>query len=206
MGNGSLDPPFPNAVRTLTVYDQRIYAGGQFPRADGTVVNYIAEWNGRQWRPIHWFPVSSGMNGPVYALAPYGGLLFAGGEFTTAGGVPAERIAAWDHHNWSDPARAPLSASVATDEGVVPDTYPNPFVDRMTVRFTVDVPTPARLDVYDLAGHWVARLMDGPVGAGTHSITWNGSDHRGIVVPPGTYVYRLALEGTSQAGPLLKQP
>jgi hypothetical protein len=41
------------------------------------------------------------MNGGVYALTIYNGLLIAGGEFTTAGGISASRIAAWDGSNWS---------------------------------------------------------------------------------------------------------
>ena len=45
--------------------------------------NYIAKWNGSAWSAL-----GSGMNGAVYALAVDGaGNLYAGGEFTTAGGV-----------------------------------------------------------------------------------------------------------------------
>ncbi len=42
------------------------------------------------------------MNSYVYALAVGGqGDLYAGGEFTTAGGVNAGRIARWDEAAWS---------------------------------------------------------------------------------------------------------
>jgi hypothetical protein len=41
------------------------------------------------------------MNGGVYALAVSGTTLYAGGGFTTAGGVTANRIAAWDGSAWS---------------------------------------------------------------------------------------------------------
>jgi hypothetical protein len=37
----------------------------------------------------------------VYALAVAGGDLFAGGSFTTAGGVPANSIAQWSGNSWS---------------------------------------------------------------------------------------------------------
>jgi hypothetical protein len=54
-----------------------------------------------------WLPVGSGMGaegapGPeVDALAVHDGALVAGGRFTTAGGVPAANIAAWNGSAWS---------------------------------------------------------------------------------------------------------
>jgi hypothetical protein len=39
--------------------------------------------------------------GTVYALAVSGTDLYAGGDFTTAGGVPVNRIAKWDGSTWS---------------------------------------------------------------------------------------------------------
>jgi hypothetical protein len=37
----------------------------------------------------------------VFSLASAGGFLFAGGDFTEAGGVPASKIAKWDGASWS---------------------------------------------------------------------------------------------------------
>src|SRR6266508_3302444 len=41
------------------------------------------------------------MNGVVYALVVVGDYLYAGGWFSSAGGVPALNIARWDGHQWS---------------------------------------------------------------------------------------------------------
>ena len=41
------------------------------------------------------------MNDSVYALTVYDGKLIAGGYFTTAGDVSANRIASWDGSSWS---------------------------------------------------------------------------------------------------------
>jgi hypothetical protein len=41
------------------------------------------------------------MNGSVYALAVSGSDLYVGGEFTTAGGIAANKIAKWDGNTWS---------------------------------------------------------------------------------------------------------
>jgi hypothetical protein len=40
------------------------------------------------------------MNSYVFALAVYDNKLIAGGEFDTAGGVSANRIASWDGSSW----------------------------------------------------------------------------------------------------------
>ena len=58
----------------------------------------IAKWDGSTWSAL-----GSGMNGDVCvnALAVSGTNLYAGGSFTTAGGVPANNIAKWDGSAWS---------------------------------------------------------------------------------------------------------
>ncbi len=46
-------------------------------------------------------PLGSGMNGGVDALAVSGSTLYAGGDFTTAGGSAANDIAQWNGSSWS---------------------------------------------------------------------------------------------------------
>jgi hypothetical protein len=61
------------------------------------VANHIAKWDGSSWSAL-----GSGMNGGVSALAVDGsGNVYAGGNFTTAGGVSANFIAKWDGSSWS---------------------------------------------------------------------------------------------------------
>ena len=57
----------------------------------------VAKWDGTAWSPL-----GSGMDLQVHALAlDDGGILYAGGYFTTAGGVSANHIATWDGVAWS---------------------------------------------------------------------------------------------------------
>src|SRR5690349_15172958 len=47
-----------------------------------------------------WNPLGSGMNDTVRAMTIFNNELIAGGDFTTAGGVPASRLARWNGTTW----------------------------------------------------------------------------------------------------------
>jgi len=89
-------------VTALAVSGTNLFAGGSFSTAGGVSANAIAQWNGSSWSAL-----GSGMNGgvgvgpAVSALAVSGTNLFAGGQFTTAGGVSASYIAEWNGSSWS---------------------------------------------------------------------------------------------------------
>lgn len=55
------------------------------------------------WGPRagQWLPFGTGMDGNVYAVAPYAGGLVAVGEFGTAGGVTVRGVAFWNGSAWS---------------------------------------------------------------------------------------------------------
>ncbi len=72
---------------------------------------------------------------------------------------------------------------------------PSPFADRATVRFTLPVAGPARLEVFDVRGGRVATLADGPMDAGTHSFTLDGHG-----LSSGVYFCRLTAGPTRQVG------
>ncbi|MBU4224407.1 MAG: hypothetical protein KKC71_01120 [Chloroflexi bacterium] len=97
-----------STVRALAVDGSGyLYAGGDFAKADGDVdgdvtVNHVAKWDGTSWSAL-----GSGMDKDVHALAiGSSGNLYAGGEFTTAGGAPADHIA-----RWALPGIAPTTGS-----------------------------------------------------------------------------------------------
>jgi hypothetical protein len=81
-----------------------LYVGGDFLTMGGLAVYAIARWDGQQWSAL-----GSGIrrgNGPgvVVGMNVFddgtGPALYAGGLFTTAGGVPANNIAKWDGQRW----------------------------------------------------------------------------------------------------------
>lgn len=79
-----------------------LYAGGAFTNAGGNPANRVARWSGGAWSPL-----GLGLNNSVLALASYddgsgsGPSLVVGGEFTSAGGAVAGRLAKWQSGAWS---------------------------------------------------------------------------------------------------------
>ena len=74
-----------------------LYLGGSFSEISGIPnTAYIAKWDGSSWSTL-----DSAMNATVTALAWDGNNLYAGGDFTTAGGASANHIAKWDGTSWS---------------------------------------------------------------------------------------------------------
>jgi trimeric autotransporter adhesin len=128
-----VDGGMDDRVRALMVFDiapgddPALHVGGFFTTAGGVSANRIARWDGNSWSAL-----GDGMNASVLAFAEFddglggpGAALFAGGAFTHAGEVGADRIARWDGSEWSalgadDDTLGPLNdevhALIATDE------------------------------------------------------------------------------------------
>jgi hypothetical protein len=69
---------------------------------------------------------------------------------------------------------------------------PNPFNPTTTIRFDLAQTGHVELQIFDVAGHRVRELIDGPLQARRgHVVVWNGLDDRGQRVPSGLYFYRL---------------
>ena len=120
-----------NQVFSLAVFDDgtgsgsALFAGGSFQSAGGVPASRIAKWDGTSWSAV-----GSGMNAYVDTLAVLddpggsGPALYAGGSFTSAGGIAANRIAKWDGVTWSSvedgisgPGSPVVSALAAFDDG-----------------------------------------------------------------------------------------
>ncbi|MGH2544284.1 MAG: hypothetical protein ACRDIB_15935, partial [Ardenticatenaceae bacterium] len=89
-------------VFALEVAPDALYVGGSFSHAGGSEASHIAQWDGASWSALGGGINGTGLFTRVDALvvAP-DGTLYAGGNFTTAGGVPVNHIARWDGTSWS---------------------------------------------------------------------------------------------------------
>jgi hypothetical protein len=68
---------------------------------------------------------------------------------------------------------------------------PNPFNPSTTIRYYLPERMQVRLDVYDVSGRFVARLVDGEQSLGEKAVQWEGRNMRGERVSSGVYYYRL---------------
>ena len=88
------------------------------------------------------------------------------------------------------PAGVPQTEPMPVEFALHP-ARPNPFSGETTLRF--DLPTAARvrIDVFDVQGRRVAKLLDQPMVAGRHAATWNGRVERGGGTRAGVYLCRI---------------
>lgn len=68
---------------------------------------------------------------------------------------------------------------------------PNPFNPTTQIAFTLDQQDDVSIGVYDVKGRLVSTLVNERLGAGPHSVTWDGSAFDGTRVSSGVYFYVL---------------
>jgi hypothetical protein len=86
----------------------------------------------------------------------------------------------------------PLEAMQQTSPATAANAYPNPFVESVTIGFTVSKDnTPVRVTIYDNMGTPVAELLNATMDRGKHEVLWNGIDSRGNKTRSGLYHYTI---------------
>ena len=69
--------------------------------------------------------------------------------------------------------------------------YPNPFNPATVINYAIPQATEVTIVIYDLLGREVIRWEGNKIGAGYHSIRWDGRNQRGVQVSSGVYIYRI---------------
>jgi photosystem II stability/assembly factor-like uncharacterized protein len=99
-------------------------------------------------------------------------------------------------------------AAVATDtdtEVALPETlqleaaYPNPFVDRVHLSWSLPQTGPVTIDAFDVQGRRVAKLYQGVQAVGRHALTWDGAH-----LTAGAYWIRITTRSGSQTRSVVK--
>lgn len=174
---------FTGTILRLGTYRGWLVAGGNFGDFDFGAGHLLA-WDGDRWFRLG-SGTSYGTEGfeafpAVTAIEEWNGSLFVAGNFNVAGGRPSFRIGRWD------------------GSAVIPSKAASPFValgnpvrGRATLEWFLDAPSRVRIDVFDLAGRWIARLLDKTQGAGTHVLEWEPRDSNSRRFSTGVLFLRL---------------
>ncbi len=129
--------------------------------------------------------------------------LVSGSDSTTTLDLPADSsyyvVSAVDTGGYAGGYSAAASISPATGIGDRVTRYeyklgqnvPNPFNPVTTIAYQLPARTNVELNVYDVNGRLVRRLVSQSQGAGSYSITWAGKNDYGEPVASGVYFYRL---------------
>jgi hypothetical protein len=82
---------------------------------------------------------------------------------------------------------------------VLRQNYPNPLRPAATTTIHFELPRKARvsLQIFNVLGQSVRRLLDASMPAGAHPILWDGRDDAGKQVIAGLYFYRLTTENVN---------
>ena len=98
----------------------------------------------------------------------------------------------------------PEFSSLGNAENFIPadihlfQNFPNPFNPQTVIKFQLPQRTAIRLEILNLQGQVVLDIFKGELGAGIHSLSWNGKDRLGNQVSSGVYFYRLKAPGFEQ--------
>jgi len=88
-----------------------------------------------------------------------------------------------------------VAPDVSLRRGGLLSASPNPSAGRMQIQFACPQPGPVRLEVFDLAGHRVAVLLDHEMSSGTHELDWSPRSAPSGGLKPGAYFLRLNSAG-----------
>ena len=69
--------------------------------------------------------------------------------------------------------------------------YPNPFNPSTTIEFGVKNQEMVDLSIYDILGRKVKNLVSETLPGGQYSVSWDGTNQSGALLPSGMYIYRM---------------
>ena len=69
--------------------------------------------------------------------------------------------------------------------------YPNPFNPSTEIRFSVEAEGLIRIELFDVGGERIRRLMSEIKAPGQHVVVWDGRNDAGQRLPSGVYLYRI---------------
>ncbi len=126
-----------------------------------------------------------------------------GSDGITAAGTPAQYVRRAVYPVWFREGTRPAGVTdrtLAAAAGFsLAQNYPNPFGSdgkgspgSTTISFTLPARSDVTLAVYDMLGRETLRLARSGMESGFHSLSWDGRDAAGRLLPAGMYICRLS--------------
>ncbi|MBZ0173310.1 MAG: T9SS type A sorting domain-containing protein, partial [Phycisphaerales bacterium] len=139
---------------------------------------------------------------PTLRIGEYNGVA-AGGVFAVATwtgndenslGQPVGQQSVFDRFT-VDPSATPVPLGNASSIAVLESGTPNPFRWITSVSFSLPRDQQIQCSVFDVRGRLVQELKRARLGAGRHTVTWDGRDESGATVSSGIYLFRMEADG-----------
>ena len=175
-------------IYDIIVFDNNLYAGGEFKKMKSDSIYYIATWDGDNWSSL-----GSGIEDNaneydryyVKKFIVFNDTLIIGGNFTIAGGKVSPYISQWAGKVSTD-IKSPEFEEKIPGYYCLRQNYPNPFNPITNIDFGLPTKSHVKLEVFNLLGQKVSILQNSVLEAGNYNITWDGQD-----AASGIYFYRL---------------
>ena len=87
--------------------------------------------------------------------------------------------------------------TIKTEDRETLELYPNPFAQRMVLKFSLEEASDVKIVVFNLQGQMVRNMAEQNFIPGKHTMEWNGSDAGGTPLPEGVYVVQMSKKSTS---------
>ncbi|MCB5230219.1 MAG: DUF1565 domain-containing protein, partial [Candidatus Cloacimonas sp.] len=104
---------------------------------------------------------------------------------TSAGGEILPNIEVFDYKLYNYPNPISLNENASGTERSMPGT---------TISFQLPKSSQAIIDIYNVKGQFVKRLINAELSKGEYSIFWNGKDEQERLVGSGLYMYQLSVD------------
>ena len=77
--------------------------------------------------------------------------------------------------------------------------FPNPFNPTTTIEYSIQNDSKVELSIFNIKGQKIKTIAHNEFTKGNHSTIWNGVDESGKSVSSGVYLYKLIVDGKTEA-------
>ncbi len=124
----------------------------------------------------------------------------AGWNFSEVWGIIPNLNNGYPFLNYSNsvPAEDIIIDSPQSSFATLYSAYPNPFNPSTTISFDLKNHEEVKINIYNIKGHLVKRLVNKVYDKGRYSVIWDGKDSQGTPCGNGIYFFQMLTDNTIQ--------